>query len=107
MTPIIFMAICLLHPMAYLDFYRHFTLKKHQFLPRSWGKIKKVGVLGKNVGIRIEVYVRVHTEGGVERAYYHNCKQIGFSKMTQADVNTMLKKKKMKDICFFLFYYLK
>ena len=30
-----------LHPMVYLDFYRHFTLKKHQILPRSWGKIKK------------------------------------------------------------------
>ena len=30
-----------LHPTVYLDFYRHFTLKKHQFLPRSWGKIKK------------------------------------------------------------------
>ena len=29
-----------LHPMVYLDFYRHFTLKNHQFLPRSWGKIK-------------------------------------------------------------------
>ena len=23
-----------LHPTVYLDFYRHFTLKKHQFLPR-------------------------------------------------------------------------
>ena len=23
-----------LHPMVYLDFYRHFTLKNHQFLPR-------------------------------------------------------------------------
>ena len=30
-----------LPPTVYLDFYRHFTLKKHQFLPRSWGKIKK------------------------------------------------------------------
>ena len=29
-----------LHPKVYLDFYRHFTLKNHQFLPRSWGKIK-------------------------------------------------------------------
>ena len=29
-----------LPPTVYLDFYRHFTLKKHQFLPRSWGKIK-------------------------------------------------------------------
>ena len=28
-------------PMVYLDFYRHFTLKKHQILPRSRGKIKK------------------------------------------------------------------
>ena len=32
---------CLLPPMVYWDFYRHFTLKNHQFLPRSWGKIKK------------------------------------------------------------------
>jgi len=30
-----------LHPTVYLDFYRHFTLKNHQFLPRAWGKIKK------------------------------------------------------------------
>ena len=45
--------------------------------------------------------------GGVERAYYHNCKQIGFSKMTQADVNKRLKKKKWQDICFFSIYYLK
>ncbi len=56
---------------------------------------------------RIEVYVRVHTEGGVEQAYYHNCKQIGFSKMTQADVNKRLKKKKWQDIWFFSIYYLK
>ena len=30
-----------LPPMVYLDFYRHFTLKNHQFLPRSRGKMKK------------------------------------------------------------------
>ena len=32
---------CLLPPTVYWDFYRHFTLKNHQFLPRSWTKIKK------------------------------------------------------------------
>ena len=30
-----------LPPTVYWDFYRHFTLKKHQFLPRQWGKQKK------------------------------------------------------------------
>ena len=37
-----------------------------------------VEVFGKDVGNRIEVYVRVHI-GGVDRAYYHDCGQIGFA----------------------------
>ena len=37
-----------------------------------------VEVFGKNVGPRIEVYARVHI-GGVDRAYYHDCGQIGFA----------------------------
>ena len=37
-----------------------------------------VEVFGKNAGNRINVYARIHI-GGVDRAYYHDCGQIGFA----------------------------
>ena len=37
-----------------------------------------VEVFGKNAGIRIDVYARIHI-GGIDRLYYHDCGKIGIA----------------------------
>ena len=58
-------------PTIYLDFYRHFTLKNHQFLPRLWGKKKNADHFFKSNKNSVKFFFTKPLHKGFFAAFCH------------------------------------